>query len=109
MHWTGNFAVHFALAAAGYIATIIIIYVVRRRRRGDTVPDETSASVLAGAAARAMIGTRLLYVLCDPATNIHNILGGKTIVGGLLGGLIGVELTKRFQRATNRVSGLFSS
>ena len=106
MHWTGNFAVHFGFEAAGYIAAIII-YAVQRRRRGDNVPDETRASVLAGAAAGAMIGTRLLYVLCDPANNIHNILGGKTIVGGLLGGLIGVELTKKFLGVRRSTGNLF--
>ena len=106
MHWTGNFAVHFAFETAGYIAAIVI-YAVQRRRRGDSVPDATRASVLAGAAAGAMIGTRLLYVLCDPANNIHNILGGKTIVGGLLGGLIGVELVKRFRGVRRSTGNLF--
>jgi phosphatidylglycerol:prolipoprotein diacylglycerol transferase len=106
MHWAGNFAVHFAFETAGYIAAIII-YAVQRRRRGDSVSDETRASVLAGAAAGAMIGTRLLYVLCDPAHNIHNILGGKTIVGGLLGGLIGVELTRKFLGVRRSTGNLF--
>lgn len=106
MHWTGNFAVHFAFETSGYIVAIIV-YVMQRRRRGDNVPDETRASVLAGAAAGAMIGTRLLYVLCDPAHNIHNILGGKTIVGGLLGGVIGVELVKKLLGVRRSTGNLF--
>jgi phosphatidylglycerol---prolipoprotein diacylglyceryl transferase len=63
-------------------------------------PDRwTRLGVLAGAALGAAIGSRALYVL----QYWHGLapmpwsvwLGGKTIVGGLLGALIGVELAKR--------------
>ncbi|MEA2237983.1 MAG: phosphatidylglycerol---prolipoprotein diacylglyceryl transferase [Thermoanaerobaculia bacterium] len=106
MHWTGNVAVHFAFETAGYVAAVVL-YAVQRGRRGDSVPDETRAMVLAGAAAGAMIGTRLLYVLCDPTNNLHNILGGKTVVGGLLGGLIGVEITKKLISVRRSTGNLF--
>jgi prolipoprotein diacylglyceryltransferase len=106
MHWTGNFTVHFASEAAGYIAAVVL-YAVQRARRGDSVPDETRAMVLAGAAGGAMIGTRLLYVLCDPMNNLHNVFGGKTVVGGLLGGLIGVEITKKLLGVRRSTGNLF--
>lgn len=106
MHWTGNPAVHFAFETAGYVAAAVV-YAVQRARRGDSVPDETRATVLAGAAAGAMIGTRLLYILCDPANNLHNVFGGKTIVGGLLGGLIGVEITKKLLGVRRSTGNLF--
>jgi prolipoprotein diacylglyceryltransferase len=100
MHWTGNPSVHFAFEVAGYFAAAIV-YTVLRQRRGDAIADHARAFALAGAALGATIGTRLLFWLCDPALTLRNIgnpaylLGGKTIVGGLLGGLIGVELAKR--------------
>lgn len=54
--------------------------------------------IVAGAALGAAIGSRLLYV-CQYWTALSEQpwqvwLGGKTIVGALLGGLLGVELAK---------------
>jgi prolipoprotein diacylglyceryltransferase len=54
--------------------------------------------IVAGAALGAAVGSRLLYVfqywtaLSDQPWQLW--LGGKTIVGALLGGLLGVELAK---------------
>jgi phosphatidylglycerol:prolipoprotein diacylglycerol transferase len=106
MHWTGNFTVHFAFEAAGYLAAAVV-YAVQRTRRGNNVPDATRGAVLAGAAAGAMIGARFLYVLCDPARNVANVLGGKTVVGGLLGGLLGVELVKKLLGVRRSTGDLF--
>ena len=112
MHWTGNPSVHFAFEAGGYLAAAIL-YVVVRQRRGDTIPDSSRAAVLAAAAVGATIGTRLLFWLCDPAltlrslTNPAYLLGGKTVVGGLLGGLIGVEITKRIIGVRRSTGDLF--
>jgi prolipoprotein diacylglyceryltransferase len=83
IHWTGNPSVHFFFEALGYVAAVVV-YIALRRRRGDAVTDDVRAAVFAGAAAGALIGSRLL-VWPD----------GKTIVGGLAGGLIGVELAKK--------------
>lgn len=61
-----------------------------------------SLQILAGIIAGAAIGAKLLFWLEDPVatweqlSQFHLLWGGKTIVGGLLGGLIGVELTKRW-------------
>ena len=61
----------------------------------DTV---SRLGIVAGAALGAAIGSRLLYVLqywtalSDQPWQVW--LGGKTIVGALLGGLLGVELAK---------------
>ena len=63
------------------------------------MPDITSRwAVVAGAALGAAIGSRLLYVM-DYWTALQSQpwqmwLGGKTLVGALLGGLVGVELAK---------------
>lgn len=58
--------------------------------------------MVAAAVAGGAIGSKLLFWLEDPqltAHSLHNpayLVGGKTIVGGLVFGLISVELTKRY-------------
>ena len=55
--------------------------------------------VLLGAVAGAGIGNKLAYLAYDPgsfqALLQHGFRGGQSIVGGLLGGLLGVEIAKR--------------
>jgi len=58
--------------------------------------------VVAAAVTGAALGSRLLYLLEDPQLTLQNLhdpaylLGGKTIVGALVFGLITVELFKRY-------------
>jgi len=73
------------------------VYLALRRRAGDTVIVPDRWATLSCAAAGAALGARLLAWLANPqATYDLNsvLLGGKTIVGGLIGGLVGVELVK---------------
>jgi prolipoprotein diacylglyceryltransferase len=57
---------------------------------------------MAAAVAGAALGSKVLYWLEDPRAtlqNLHNpvyLIGGKTIVGALIGGLITVEAMKRY-------------
>jgi phosphatidylglycerol---prolipoprotein diacylglyceryl transferase len=60
-----------------------------------------------------MLGSRMLGLLEQiPVTQItwRTLLlpGGKTVVGGLLGGWIGVELTKRIRHIHSRTADLFA-
>jgi prolipoprotein diacylglyceryltransferase len=77
------------------------LYSRRRRLSGDVVDAWSRAWVIAAAAAGGLIGSRLLYLLEDPARTATHwsdpvfLLSGKTIVGGLIGGLIAVEWIKR--------------
>ncbi len=71
-------------------------------RRPSDMPKLTSLQILAGTILGAALGAKLLYWFEDPLATWeqlrqgHFLWGGKTIVGGLLGGLIGVELTKKW-------------
>src|SRR3954471_2997914 len=103
MQWTGNLRVHLAFEILGYIAGAAV-YVFSRIRRGDVVPDRDRATVLSGAALGAGIGARLLFMLSIPGADFF---GGKTVVGGLLGGLIGVELAKKWKGITTSTGDLF--
>lgn len=91
-------AAHWILEAAAY-AIGFRVFLSLRKRRGDAIPETTRITVIAGAAIGAALGAKLLAALMDPAALFANadprtFLAGKTIVGGLLGGLAGVELTK---------------
>jgi len=75
------------------------LYFALRRRTGDALPAERRLVVLAAAVAGAAVGSKLLAWLCNPAPVLAHptlalLLSGKTIVGGLLGGLAAVELVK---------------
>jgi phosphatidylglycerol:prolipoprotein diacylglycerol transferase len=76
-------------------ATGFVTYLAIRRRRGDRIGDTDRWSVLTATVVGAAIGSRLLaWFESDPAGGVLTAFGGKTIVGGLLGGWIGTELEK---------------
>jgi phosphatidylglycerol:prolipoprotein diacylglycerol transferase len=89
------------------------LYLRERRRRGDAIDGGSRWTVVSAAIVGAAIGSRLLYWLEDPAASmarwydITYLLGGKTILGAVLGGLIAVELTKRWVGITQRTGDLF--
>lgn len=75
------------------------LYLITRRK--DRMPVDKSMWVVAGAIVGAAAGSKILYWFEDPVKTLHNavdfvyLMEGKSIVGGLLGGLIGVEITKK--------------
>jgi phosphatidylglycerol:prolipoprotein diacylglycerol transferase len=90
------------------------LYLVQRRRLGDAIDNHSRWSVLAAAAVGAALGSRLFYWFEDPsATWVHRgdvwfLLGGKTVVGGLVGGLLAVELAKRWLGIRTSTGDLFA-
>jgi len=90
-------------------------YLWRRRRDGDVVATETRWSVVVAAAIGGALGSRLLAALLQPAALVDHwnqplvAFGGKTIVGGLIGGTLAVEWTKRCIGVTTRTGDLFAA
>ncbi|WP_312991342.1 prolipoprotein diacylglyceryl transferase [Chryseobacterium flavum] len=75
-------------------------YFYLKRRSKEKLSFNTSAAVLIGATAGALIGSKLVGNLENPYTLFEDFSFGKfwsnnTIVGGLAFGLIGVELAKK--------------
>lgn len=74
-------------------------YVYLRKHKNDAISSENRLIIFVGAAIGAFIGSHLIGVLENPVLLSHfdliYFMGNKTIVGGMLGGLIGVELTKK--------------
>ena len=100
--------------AAGYA-----VFRHLRSNQGDVVAEPQRWTVLAAAAVGALIGARLLglaeqWPTVMQAWNQGRILallispGGKTIVGGLLGGWLGVEIIKRLSNIHRRTGDLFA-
>jgi len=83
---------HLVFETLAYIIGFAL-YVVRRRRLGDHVPDSVRWSLVTAAAIGAVVGSRLLFWVED-GVGLQS-LGGKTMVGGVLGGWLAVELEKK--------------
>lgn len=98
-----------SLGIAGGFAT----YRAMRARQHDPINDEHRWSVIAAAALGALAGSRILGVLEQvPHAGLHWAMwftsGGKTIVGGLLGGWLAVELVKLLSGIRKRTGDLFA-
>lgn len=74
-------------------------YVYLRRNSKDLISSNDRLIIFIGAAFGAFVGSHLIGILENPPLlshfNLLYFMGNKTIVGGMLGGLIGVELTKK--------------
>lgn len=75
-------------------------YVVSRRKSTDHISSNNRLSIILGAAIGALIGSRVVGffenpVLPNSIESVIQLLNTKTIMGGLFGGLLGVELAKK--------------
>jgi phosphatidylglycerol:prolipoprotein diacylglycerol transferase len=74
-------------------------YAYLRKNTHDQISANNRLIIFIGAAFGAFLGSHVVGVLENPTLlshfNLIYFMGNKTIVGGMLGGLIGVELTKK--------------
>ena len=111
-----TFTPHPALHPLFETLAYAIGYAVYRRSRlrsGDFLTDDHRWLIIAAAAIGALVGSRLLGLLEQiPVSQLTwqtiALPGGKTIVGGLLGGWLAVELVKRLQHIHSRTGDLFA-
>ena len=97
-----------------YLAFFIAFryYVYIRRKTSDFISSSNRLSIILGAALGALIGSRLVGFLEKPLVefvqkDIIQLLNTKTIIGGLFGGLLGVELAKKRIGETQSSGDLF--
>jgi phosphatidylglycerol---prolipoprotein diacylglyceryl transferase len=88
-------------------------YVYLKKRALDPIPSTNRLSIILGAAMGALLGSRIVGFLENPvmdfdALGLWQMLNVKTIMGGLFGGLLGVEITKRFIGETQSSGDLFT-
>lgn len=104
---------HFVFESLAYLVAFRI-YVRSRQTAGDFLPTTARWNVIVAAVAGAAVGSRFLYWFEAPAQTLQHwnqlpyMLGGKTIVGALLGGTIAVEFVKWRTGITRRTGDLFA-
>lgn len=106
-----NINIHLVLE---YLAFFVAFryYVVLRRKSIDSISTNNRLSIILGAALGALIGSRVVGILENPVfelsqRNLIQLLNTKTIMGGLFGGLLGVELAKKIIGETQSSGDLF--
>lgn len=112
LHLTPHPALHPLFETLAYAAGYQL-YRRSRAKSGDVINDDQRWIVIAAAAIGALLGSRTLGVLEQaPRLGFHwqffILPGGKTIVGGLLGGWLAVELVKRIRGIRSRTGDLFA-
>ncbi|WP_316772103.1 prolipoprotein diacylglyceryl transferase [Pedobacter frigiditerrae] len=92
-HW------HYILETLAFIIGIRVYYYLKKKVK-DPISDENRLWIMLGAMLGALIGSRLIAILETPNELGHitfmTLYSSKTIAGGLLGGLFGVEIIKKF-------------
>jgi prolipoprotein diacylglyceryltransferase len=108
---------HPVMEVLAYAAGSQLYFLLRRRWRGPMtkLPMELNLWLLVGCIFGALFGSKLLAwaeswphyreALRSPDPRV--ILAGKTIVGGLLGGWVGIEVAKKLMGITRSTGDLF--
>lgn len=91
-HW------HYIFEVFAFFVGVRLYYFLKKGIE-DPISDEDRLWIMLGAMLGALVGSRIVAVLEDPAhirqISFFTLYQSKTIVGGLLGGLFGVELIKK--------------
>jgi prolipoprotein diacylglyceryltransferase len=105
---------HQAFETLGYFVGARVYFASRRSSVAQPLPFETSLWLLVGAIFGAWAGSKILawlempeYYLALARAHPIELLGGKTIVGGLLGGWAGIEIAKRALGITQSTGDAF--
>jgi len=92
---------HLLFEVLGYLAGISLTIWVSSTGRDSVRPEQRHPLIVAGLIG-ALIGAKILAWAQHPQTTLLAVtdepvllFGGKTIVGGLLGGMAGIELAKK--------------
>jgi len=104
---------HWVFESAAY-SVGFWIYSRERKRSGDFLPTADRLSIVVAAIVGAALGSKVLSWFETPQETLAHwndllfLMQGKTIVGGILGGVIAVELTKKWIGVTQRTGDLFA-
>lgn len=96
--------------AAFFVAFRYYLYL--RKNEGDSISSANRLSIIIGAVFGALIVSRVMAFLENPPLHYEQgwlaIVNNKTIMGGLFGGLLGVELMKKFIGEQHSSGDLFT-
>lgn len=87
-------------------------YIFLRKSSTDLIPNLNRLSIILGAAIGAFFGSRIVAFLENPIFTFNFsvlfiLLNSKTIMGGLFGGLLGVEVSKKIIKEKQSSGDLF--
>lgn len=99
---------HLLFEGLGWVGGAVVAYRVRGAPDPAGGPGQRQ-QVLVGAAIGGLLGAKLLFALSDPAVlgDPTQWLAGKSVVGALLGGWVGVEVAKARGRIRSRTGDRF--
>ncbi|MBS1565006.1 MAG: prolipoprotein diacylglyceryl transferase [Bacteroidetes bacterium] len=97
---------HYALPLHAVLETLAFFvgfryFLYLRSRQGDVIESSSRSWIFVGAIFGALLGSRLVGGLENPEELLHSrsvllhFYENKTVLGGFLGGLLGVELIKK--------------
>jgi prolipoprotein diacylglyceryltransferase len=104
---------HMVFESLAYAIGLVIYFWLRRRYR-DPISAPERWSVLTAASVGGALGSKILFWFEQPPVTLAHLrdprflLGGKTIVGALAGGLIAVELVKQTLGERRSTGDLFA-
>jgi len=88
---------HFVFETLAFVIGVRAYYYLRKGAE-DTISDMDRLWIMLGAMIGAFIGSRVIAMLENPSQLMQQtwmvFYQNKTVAGGFLGGLFGVELTK---------------
>ncbi len=90
------------------------LYVALKARSGDPLPAEQRWWIVAAATVGAVVGSKLLAWISEPGlpqaqgAMLLIAVGGKSVVGGLVGGFLAVEWIKRRLGVTRSTGDVFA-
>jgi prolipoprotein diacylglyceryltransferase len=91
--------IHFVFEWLAILSGVQVYRWLKRRKGQMKITEGSSFSVLLGCILGAGVGNKLVFALEYPPLWMEHgwqaLLQGQSIVGGLLGGLIGVEIAKK--------------
>jgi hypothetical protein len=105
--WSASTAhtIHFIFEWLAILTGVQVYRLIKKRRGQARITEGTSFAVALGCILGAAIGNKLMFVLEMPFLwSQHGwlaLLQGQSIVGGLLGGLLGVEIAKKIVGVTH--------
>jgi prolipoprotein diacylglyceryltransferase len=106
--------VHAAFELLAYVVGFLLARRAWRSEPRAFAARPGSRWIAVAAILGAALGSKLLFLLQVPGfvaahfPSAESVLGGKTIVGGLLGGLVGVELAKKRVGVADSTGDLFT-
>jgi len=88
-------------------------YVYLRKKTTDAISSANRLSIILGAAVGAFLGSRIIGFLENPVVDLSSVTfmqlyNVKTIMGGLFGGLLGVETAKHIIHEKQSSGDLFT-